>query len=70
MKYLRYINEDDEFENDTSIYTDCLESLRKVNSGISRQEVLKWFNDNDIEYLHMSDIDMYIKYIVENSYLK
>ena len=40
-----------------------LEALKRINSEIGRQEVIQWFNDNDIDYFHMTDIDMYIYYI-------
>jgi hypothetical protein len=40
-----------------------LDSLKKINSEISRQNVIQWFNDNDIDYFHMTDIEMYIHYI-------
>ena len=53
-------------ENDTTEYVDCLDSLKKVNSGIHRQEVILWFNENDIDYFNMSDLDMYIYYIEKN----
>lgn len=50
----------------TSEYLDCLDSLKKVNNGIHRQEVILWFNENDIDYFNMSDLDMYILYIEKN----
>ena len=40
-----------------------LEALKRINSEIGRQQVIQWFNDKDIDYLHMTDIDMYIYYI-------
>jgi hypothetical protein len=40
-----------------------LDSLKKINSEIHRQSVLEWFNEQDINYLRMSDIEMYIYYI-------
>ena len=40
-----------------------LDSLKKINSEISRQNVIQWFNDNDIDYYYMTDIEMYIQYI-------
>jgi hypothetical protein len=62
------INENEEFnENDTTKYLDCLDSLKKVNNGINRQEVILWFNENDIDYFNMTDLDMYIYYIEKNS---
>lgn len=30
---------------------------------LSINEVVKWYNENDIEYMDMSDIDMYIGYL-------
>jgi ribosomal protein L44E len=43
-----------------------LESLKKINNRISKEEVIQWFNDNDIEYYLMTDIEMYIMYIEKN----
>jgi ribosome assembly protein YihI (activator of Der GTPase) len=43
-----------------------LETLTKINSLINRQEVIQWFNDNDVDYFGMSDIEMYIQYIEKN----
>ena len=40
-----------------------LDSLKKINSEIHRQSVLEWFNEQDISYLRMTDIEMYIYYI-------
>lgn len=40
-----------------------LEALRRVNKSIDRQELIHWFNENDIEYIFMTDIEMYIYYI-------
>jgi hypothetical protein len=60
--------ENEEFnENDTTEYLDCLDCLKKVSSGIHRQEVILWFNENDIDYFNMTDLDMYIYYIEKNS---
>jgi hypothetical protein len=50
----------------TSEYLDCLDSLKKVNNGIHRQEVILWFNENDIDYFNMTDLEMYILYIEKN----
>jgi len=52
---------------DTSEYLDCLDSLKKVNRGIFREEILLWFNDNDIEYFYMTDLELYIYYIENNA---
>lgn len=43
-----------------------LETLKKISSLINKQEVINWFNENDVEYYGMSDIDMYIMYIERN----
>jgi hypothetical protein len=64
----RLLKENEEFnENDTTEYLDCLSCLKKVNNGIHRQEVILWFNENDIDYFNMTDLDMYIYYIEKNS---
>lgn len=43
-----------------------LETLKKISSLINKQEVIDWFNENDVEYMGMSDIEMYIMYIERN----
>ena len=43
-----------------------LNSLKKINNRVNRQEVIDWFNQNDIEYYRMTDIEMYIMYIEKN----
>ena len=45
----------------------CLPQLKMVNKEISWNEVLDWFNDTDREYADLRDLDMYIKYIEDNS---
>jgi hypothetical protein len=34
--------------------------LKQVNSIISQRDLVHWFNVNDIEYLGMTDMEMYI----------
>jgi hypothetical protein len=43
-----------------------LNSLKKINNRVNRQEVIDWFNQNDIECYRMTDIEMYIMYIEKN----
>jgi hypothetical protein len=43
-----------------------LEVLKKINSLVNRQEVIQWFNDNDIDYYNITDIEMYMIYIERN----
>jgi hypothetical protein len=50
----------------SEITYDDLVCLKKINNQINRQEVIQWFNDNDLEYYNMTDIQMYIKYIEKN----
>jgi hypothetical protein len=45
-----------------------LNSLKRINDLINRNEVIQFFNDNDIEYNNMTDIEMYIKYIEMGEY--
>jgi hypothetical protein len=62
--YIGLDNEDD-FE-DTSEYLSYVPYLKKV-SGINFSEVIRWFNENDIENYGMSDLDMIIVYIERNA---
>jgi hypothetical protein len=64
----RLLKENNEFnENDTTEYLDCIPFLKKVNNGIHRQEVILWFNENNVDYFNMTDLDMYIYYIEKNN---
>ena len=52
---------------DTSDFVDCLNSLKKVNYRINMRDVIIWFNENDIDYFNMNDLEMYIYYIEKNA---
>jgi hypothetical protein len=43
-----------------------LPSLKEVNNLINRQEIINWFNENDIDYFTKTDLEMYIFYIENN----
>jgi hypothetical protein len=45
---------------------DDLDSLKKINRLVSKQEVIDWFNYMDLDYFNMTDMEMYIKYIDHN----
>jgi hypothetical protein len=45
---------------------DDLQSLKKIKNRVQREEVINWFNENDIEYFYMNDMEMYIMYIEKN----
>ena len=49
--------------NDMEISLEDIEALKRINNQISRSEVIQWFNDNDIDYFNMTDIEMYIHYL-------
>ncbi len=53
-------------DNNTNEFFDTLEHLKKVKNGICRQDVIQWFNDNNIDYFNMNDLEMYIFYIENN----
>lgn len=40
--------------------------LKTVNNYIIMNDVIRWFNDNDIEYYYMNDLEM-ISYYIENN---
>jgi hypothetical protein len=48
---------------DDRLTVNDLEALKRINYGVSRDEVIQWHNENDIEYQYSSDIEMYIKYL-------
>ena len=44
-----------------------INAFKTVRSLVSKSDLIQWFNDNDIEYYHLNDIDMYIKYMESNN---
>lgn len=44
-------------------YNEVLECLNKVKNLISIEELIIIFNNDDIEYEYMNDLEMYIYYI-------
>ena len=67
MKHLKKFEERSyDSDIDVSELIDCVDALKKVNNRIPRQELFTWFNENDIDYHTMSDLDMYIYYIEKN----
>ncbi len=60
------INENLNEQIDSEITFEDLEILKKINKSIQRQEVIRWFNDNDIDYINSTDLEMYIYYIEKN----
>lgn len=62
-----FINEKYSKDDISQGSVDCIPYLKKINSEIPWQVVLNWFNENDIDYYGMRDLDMYIRYIEENS---
>jgi hypothetical protein len=53
-------------ELNSEITFDDLQALKKINYLVNRQEVIDWFNENDIDYFTMTDIEMYVRYIEKN----
>jgi hypothetical protein len=45
---------------------EAIPHLKTVNNNIVMNDVIRWFNDNDIEYYHMDDIEMVCYYIENN----
>lgn len=43
-----------------------LNTLKKINYSLPRKDVIDWFNENDIDYMRMTDVEMYIQYIEEH----
>jgi hypothetical protein len=58
---------ENEYDDDTSDLVECLDCLKQVNDRIDRQGLIRWFNDNDIDYFTMSDLEMYIYFIEKNA---
>jgi hypothetical protein len=43
-----------------------LPQLKQANNILNRQEIINWFNENDIDYFNMTDMEMFIYYIENN----
>lgn len=71
-----FLNEDyeDESENEYEISDELKECLpyiktlrREIGFEFGRAGIVhQWFDENNIDIIGMSDLDMYIKYIEEN----
>jgi len=44
-----------------------VECLKNINRTTNWKDVLAWFNENDVDYFGMNDLEMYIKYLEEQS---
>jgi hypothetical protein len=53
-------------EHDMSEFSDCLKYLKKVKNNINRNDLIIWLNENDVDYYHWTDLEMYIYYIEKN----
>lgn len=42
---------------------EAIPHLKNVNNFIEMNNVINWFNENDIEYFHMNDLEMMLYYI-------
>jgi hypothetical protein len=50
----------------TNPLKEAIPHLKNVNNFIDYNDLIRWFNDNDIEYYHMNDLEMYLYYIENN----
>jgi len=50
-------------ELNSEISFEELETLKKIDKFVKKQEVIDWFNENDIDYYNLTDMEMYIMYI-------
>jgi hypothetical protein len=46
---------------------EAIPHLKTVINNITINDVIRWFNDNDIEYFHMNDLEMICYYIENNN---
>lgn len=63
----RIILETEEDVVDMSKFRDYLPLLYKLNSNINMKEVITWFNENNVNYMGLNDLEMIIIYIARNS---
>jgi hypothetical protein len=53
-------------ELNSEITFEDLSVLKKINNLVQKQEVINWFNENDVDYYTMTDLEMYVMYIENN----
>ena len=54
------VNENNSFVDEINMSD--LESLRKINNAVSKQDVINWLNENDIDYYNLNDLELYLIY--------
>lgn len=54
-------------EPDMSELRKYIPLLQKINRSVNMKEVVRWCNDNDVDYFGMNDLEMIIIYIARNS---
>ena len=61
-KFEQYTQSDYFDQSEINRLKELLPSLKEVNKLINRQEIINWFNDNDIDYHTKTDIEMYLNF--------
>lgn len=62
----RLINESYMEKEDNSITFEDIQSLKKINNQINKQEVINWANQNDLDYYGMTDLELYANFLENN----
>ena len=44
----------------------CLSALRRVDKQITKRDVIIWANEANVDYLNMTDLELYARYIEAN----
>lgn len=52
---------------DLSELSQYIPLLQKINRQINLNEVILWFNENNVDYIGLNDLEMIIIYIARNS---
>lgn len=63
----RIINEYGDGEVDMSSFREYIPLLQKINNSLNMQEIVSWFNQNNVNYIGLNDLEMIIIYISRNS---
>lgn len=63
----KILKEDVDVDEDMSKLRQYVPLLQMINNKINMRDVIMWFNENDVDYMGMNDLEMIIIYIARNS---
>ena len=63
----KILKEDVDVDEDMAKLRQYVPLLQMINNKINMKDVIMWFNENDVDYIGMNDLQMIIIYIARNS---